>query len=353
MKICYFGDYDPDYSRNKIIIKGLKQNGVEVVECRTEIRGRSFKKLLELYKRHQRLKGDYDLMIVGYSDSRAMVPLAKIISSRTIVWDAFYSLYDSWVYDRGLAKKNSFKAKYYYLLDKLSCYLSDKILLDTDEHIKYFVETFKINKVKFVKVLVGSIADLEVCEKTKSNAVDKKFKVFFYGKYIPLQGVEYIVRAAKILENESDIEFDILGSGQDSQRVKKIFNKLQIQNINFIDRVSYEELILKMSKADICLGIFGETDKAQRVIPNKIYDAIALGKPVITSDTPAIKELFIDRENILLCHIADENDLSLKILELKKDLHLRKKIAINSYDLFQKKCQSKRIAKRLIESLSV
>ncbi len=351
MKICYFGDYDPDYSRNKVIIKGLQQNGVELVLCRSEIRGRSLVKLIELYRKHNKIKGEYDLMIVGYSDSRMMVPLAKIISSKKIVWDAFYSLYDSWVMDRALVREKSLKAKYYWLLDWLSCKLSDNVLLDTDEHIKYFVKTFKIDQNRFIKVLVASTADKIMMDQGPKK--NKKFKIFFYGKYIPLQGIEYIIRAAKILENKADLEFDILGSGQEFKNIKKISKELQIKNINFINRVSYRELIGKMRRADICLGIFGKTDKAKRVIPNKIYDAIALGKPVITSNTPAIKELFEDKKDILLCNIADGKDLALKILELKNNFQLREKIAINSYNLFKKECQPKIVAKRLIKDLGI
>ena len=100
MTICYFGNYDPEYARNRVILAGLKQNGVKVLECRTALQGISG--LRELIASHRTVKGLYDVLVVGYSDSRLMVPLAKMLSSAPIAWDAFYSLYDSWVYDRQL-----------------------------------------------------------------------------------------------------------------------------------------------------------------------------------------------------------------------------------------------------------
>ena len=154
MTICYFGNFDPNYARNKIIIKGLKENGVKVLICNDRPKG--IKKYFKLKKLHKKFAGKYDLMVVGYSDSRLMVSLAKLITKKPVACDAFYSLYDSFVFDRKLVKPKSFKAKYYWFLDWFSCKLAGKILLDTNEHIKYFVKTFKIKKDKFIKVLIGA-----------------------------------------------------------------------------------------------------------------------------------------------------------------------------------------------------
>ena len=133
--VLYYGDFDPNYARNRIVKLGLERNGIRVVTSRRE---------------------PHDAVIVGYSDSRWTVLLAKLLFRKPIIWDAFYSLYDSWVFDRKLVSSNSIKAKYYWFLDWLSCKLADKILLDTDAHIDYFVKTFKIERSKFIRIFVGA-----------------------------------------------------------------------------------------------------------------------------------------------------------------------------------------------------
>ena len=50
MTICYFGIYNPNHSRNRLNIKGLRQNGVTVLECNT--RDQSFRKYWQLIRRH-------------------------------------------------------------------------------------------------------------------------------------------------------------------------------------------------------------------------------------------------------------------------------------------------------------
>jgi glycosyltransferase involved in cell wall biosynthesis len=65
---------------------------------------------------------------------------------------------------------------------------------------------------------------------------------------------------------------------------------LELQNVEFIEFLEQKELTQYIHHADICLGIFGETEKAKRVIPNKVYEAMAMKKPVITGNSPAARE---------------------------------------------------------------
>ena len=153
--------------------------------------------------------------------------------------------------------------------------------------------------------------------------------VLFWGKGIPLQGVEYIKQARELLKREHTIVFRIIGEPP----------------------VAYEALPAIIRTADICLGIFGDTDKAARVIPNKVYEAIAMKKPVISADTPAIRELFTDRENILLCKRADAQSLADSILELAGDAALRQHIAEGGYRLYQEHATPNKIGSQLLRAL--
>ncbi|MFA6304910.1 MAG: hypothetical protein WCV73_00280 [Patescibacteria group bacterium] len=152
--ICYFGDFDPNYARNRVLISGLKANGQEVILLRTVGKGIAAKiKLLQEFKAS---KKKFDLVIVGYSDSRWAVIALRLLFKKLLVWDAFYSLYDAYVYDRQLVKPVSLKAFYYWLMEWLNCRFADKILLDTNAHIDYFVKTFDLPRPKFIKVLIGA-----------------------------------------------------------------------------------------------------------------------------------------------------------------------------------------------------
>lgn len=155
------------------------------------------------------------------------------------------------------------------------------------------------------------------------------FTVHFHGSFIPLQGVDCIIKAAKLLENNS-VRFNILGDGQTYPETKKLAADLGLKNVNFINRVEYERLPDYVNLGDVCLGIFGRTKKAGRVIPNKVYEYAAMRKPVITADTPAIRELFDDRDMLLIEPTPES--LALAIRDLKKDPVLRETISENAYN---------------------
>ncbi len=344
MTVCFFGIYKPDYSRNRVLIRGLKENGVKVIECNAKNEGGICKYLI-LIKKHWQIRKKYNAMIVGFPGYHTVI-LAKLLTRKKIILDIFFSIYDSEVWDRENINPRSLKAGYYWILDWIACRLADKILLDTNTHIDYFIKTFKAKKGKFVRIFVGSddktIRPMQAKEEVNKNY----FLVHFHGIATPLQGTKYILQAANLLKNEN-IKFNIIGI----KRRDPILSVIH-KNVNFINYVPYEKLKNYIAKADICLGIFGDTKKAERVIPNKVYEALACRKPVISGDSRAIKELLTHKKNCFLCKLANPADLAQAILILKNNTELRNGIANNGYSLFKECLLPKKLTKKLVNYLN-
>ena len=313
MKVCYFGIYDPEYARNRVLIKGLRLSGIEVILCYD--RSPSLMKYIRLCIRHWRIRQKYDVMIVGFPGQIAM-PLARLISSRPIILDAFISFYEMNVFDRSLYSSRSFYAAWYFLIDWLSCRMADIVLLDTNAHIDYFAKTFNVPRKKMKRVLGG--AEIE----TEYAGFRENFLVHWHGSCIPLHGVEYILRAPSFIRDES-VRWEFVGCGDAPPQPRVAFSGV----------VSFHELMERVKKSTICLGIFGATAKAQRVIPNKIYEYLSAGKPVITADTPAIREIFTEKE-LLLIPSCDSAAIAYGVSLLKNDTELRRSLAANGRKKF-------------------
>jgi glycosyltransferase involved in cell wall biosynthesis len=146
-----------------------------------------------------------------------------------------------------------------------------------------------------------------------------------------LHGIGYILEAAKQLEEQTDIRFEFIGSGQTYHQMRTLSEELGLKNTQFFGSIPPDKVPSFMTEADSCLGIFGDTEKTQRVIPNKVYEALGMRKPVITCNSPAIREVFCDKRHLLLCKHADAHSLAQAILHLKHDDELRMNIAEHGY----------------------
>ncbi len=340
LTICFFGIYNPKYSRNRVLMRGLIENGVKVIECQNNQPG--FKKYFDLIRKHRRIKGKYDVMLVAFPGHLVMF-LAKILCRKKIIFDIFNSLYDSVVLDRKAVYPKSIKAKWFWLLDWLSARIADVLLIDTNAHINYFYDNYKIQKDKFIRVWVST--DDAIMKPILNKQENKKLTISFYGSGQWLQGFTYVGEAAGLLSKE-DIVFNVIGT-----RLKGHLTKYENNNFILHDDVAYSVLSKYIAQSDISLGIFGDTEKALRVIPNKAYDALASGTALISGESPAMRELFKDKENVLFCCLADASDLADKIMELKNDQGLRKKIASNGHQLFLNKLTPKIICQDLLNNL--
>ena len=346
MKVCYFGSYLPSYPRHRIIIKGLESLGVEVCEVTDS------SQILIRYPRMARkffAQEDFDVIIVGEA-SNYVQPLAillKKIINKPLVFDTYVSLYDT-NKDRGV-HQNPLLRKLFYYLDKYNCQYSDLVLQDTNNSAQYFEQTFNIPSSKFRRLLIGAEDDLFYPRDVTRD--DDKFKVLFYGTYIPLHGIEYIIQSAKLLENEN-IDFQLIGNGQTFSEIKALKEDLNLSNVYFTDMVPYTDLPDYIAKSDVCLGIFGGTEKSMRVIPTKAYQILAMGKPLITGNSPGARELLVNDENAVLCDMGSAESLANSILRLKNDKKLRDRLGRNGFKLFKKSLSPEKIGEEMLGILN-
>nr|WP_236023784.1 glycosyltransferase [Bifidobacterium miconis] len=117
--------------------------------------------------------------------------------------------------------------------------------------------------------------------------------IVFYGLYTPLQGVPVIAQAAKELAARGITpKFTLIGKGQDYAEVRRIADGLG--NVEFREWVEPEELPALVASHAISLGIFSTTPKGLHVVPNKVYQSMAAGCAVITSDTAPQRRMLGD-----------------------------------------------------------
>jgi glycosyltransferase involved in cell wall biosynthesis len=346
MNICYFGIYKKEYPRNRNILKGLELNGAKIIEVCDTTSG--LIKFWYLFKKHWLIRKEYDLMIIGFA-GQIIVPFAKLITRKPVVYDLHVSYYDSIVLERRQVKKGTIKAFYYYFLDWLACRLADRILLDTKEHVEYISRLLHAPKGKFIVVYTGINEDVFKPQKERKTDNDK-FIISFHGYIQPLNGMDLVVRAMEKLKNEN-IELWIIGGGPEYGNIRKLAEKLKLKNIIFYGPMPYAELAPKISRADLGLGFFSQSKKIDRVIANKVYELMAMKIPVLTGTSIGTAEQFKHREHIYYCQRGSVEAISEAILGLRNNKDLRDALAKNAYNYVRKELNPKMLGKKLLPEL--
>lgn len=276
----------------------------------------------------------FDAVIVGYPGHFDMVAARRIARRRPVIFNPLVSLSDSLVDDRGRFSQGSPAAGIVRQIDRIAFARADVVVADTQQHARFFAETFELPRDRIEVCLVGAEERLF----RPGWQPRERFEALFVGKLIPLHGLDTILEAARLAP---EIPIRIVGSGQ----LQALLDE-RPANVEWVPWIQYEDLPAAIQAASCALGIFGTSDKARRVIPNKVFQALACGTPVVTSDTPAARELLQDGESALLVPPGDAAALAAALRRLAGDSELTRRLAAGGLAAYEADASEAVLGKR-------
>jgi glycosyltransferase involved in cell wall biosynthesis len=325
MRVLYFGTYERDYPRNAQVISALRRAGVEVVEHHVGVWENSRQNwsagpvaaarlaLAELRLLH-RPRDEFDVVVVGYPGHFDLPTARRAARGRPVVFNPLVSLSDTLVADRGRFTPGSLPARALRRIDRHALRSADLVVADTRANADRLAEIADLPPTSVEVCFVGAEERLF----SPGWAPEEPLTALFVGKLIPLHGLETILASARVFP---DLRFRIVGSGQLENLVRE-----RPENVEWIPWVEYERLPAELHRAGCALGIFGTSDKARRVIPNKAFQALACGTPLVTADTPAARELLVHDESALLVPAGEPEALAAALRTLRADPELAQKL---------------------------
>jgi glycosyltransferase involved in cell wall biosynthesis len=293
MRVTFFGTYDARrHPRVAVLRDGLEALGVDVVEANVPLgldtawRVRILKRpwllpvlgvhLLAAWARLVRLARRLetpDAVVVGYMGHLDVLLARRVWRRRPIVLDHLVFASDT-AADRRV--EAGLRTRLLARLDSAALRAADLIVLDTGEHLQLLPAA---DRQRAIVIPVGA---REEWFREPGDREQASLRVVFFGLYTPLQGTVVIGKAISLLAGEA-VEFTMIGRGQDRELAEK--EARSNPNVRWIDWHDPGALPALVAKHDVCLGIFGTTPKALRVVPNKVYQGAAAGTAVVTSDT--------------------------------------------------------------------
>lgn len=277
--LIWWGRSDPDYSRNRIVRKYLRDLGCDIVDFRPGLS--AIGDIEALFRRVPKAA----LVWLPCFRQRDLAAARRFARRRGIplIADPLISAYDKQTGEREKFTPDSKAAQRLLAWERGLLQSADRVVADTEEHARYFHDTLGVAHERLYVVPVGAEEPLFVPE-TAPHRVSSPVEILFFGSFIHLQGPQYIIEAARLYQGPA-VRWTLVGKGP--LHAECVARAAGLDNVNFIDWVPYTKLAEAIQRADILLGIFGETTKAGRVIPNKVYQSLACGKPTITRSASA------------------------------------------------------------------
>jgi glycosyltransferase involved in cell wall biosynthesis len=286
----------------------------------------------------------FDAMIVGYPGHFDMPAARRIARGRPLVFNPLVSLSETLVEDRGRFARGSAAASVLRHVDRIALRRADLVVADTEQNARHLAELGEIPRERVAVCLVGAEERLF----RPGWQPRERFHALFVGKLIPLHGLETILEAARLAPA---IPFRIVGSGQLDDVMAG-----RPDNVEWVEWVEYEDLPGEIQSAGCALGVFGTSLKASRVIPNKAFQALASGTPLVTADTAAARELLVDGESALLVPPGNPAALAAALRRLAADPALAQRLSDGGGAAYEQRASEAVLGRRwraLIERAAV
>jgi glycosyltransferase involved in cell wall biosynthesis len=280
-------------------------------------------------------------VIVGYPGQLDLPAARRAARGRPVVFNPLISLADTLVGDRGRFRPGSLPARLLTAIDRRALRAADVVVADTQANADFLAELGELPDQRFAVCFVGA----EEAVFQPGWAPEEPETAVFVGKLIPLHGLETILGAARFAP---ELRFRVIGSGQLESLLES-----RPENVEWVGWVEYDLLPDELHRAACALGIFGTSDKARRVIPNKAYQALACGVPLVTADTPAARELLADGESALLVPPGDPEALADALRRVMTEPELAQRLAAGGHTVYREQASEDVLGARwrsLIES---
>lgn len=230
-----------------------------------------------------------------------------------------------------------------------------KIIFITNALMESYMSDWPMSRCRNFQVLPDG-ADLnfeQTCDEYRLvEKLKGDFKVGYVGGLYHGKGVEVVQGLAPIL---SDMTFHIIGGNE--EQVEEWRSKIKEENVVFHGFVAPGEAAMYCAQMDVCLlpnqrsvRCYGgnDGDIAKYTSPLKMFEYMALGKPIIASDLPVIREVLSHEINSLLCSPESVDEWRSSLVRLRAEPELREKISSEAKELFIRNYTWKDRARKLL-----
>lgn len=163
----------------------------------------------------------------------------------------------------------------------------------------------------------------------QAHGLEGKFVVLYAGAHGMSNDLGVLLSAADQLRCQSDITIVLLGDGKEKSSLQKHAAEMDLDNVVFIPSVPKDEMSGALAAADVCIAILKPIELYKTVYPNKVFDYMAAGRPVILAMDGVIREVVEAAQSGIIVPPGDAESLGNAIQLLVGDRRKRELLGQN------------------------
>ncbi len=153
----------------------------------------------------------------------------------------------------------------------------------------------------------------------QAHALEGRFVVLYAGAHGMSNDLGVALEAARLLQDRPEIGLVFLGDGKEKAALQRQAAEMQLKNVTFLPSVPKTEMPAALAGADACLAILKPIPLYATVYPNKVFDYMAAGKPVLLAIDGVIRQAVEEAQGGLFVPPGDPQALADAIRRLASD----------------------------------
>ncbi|SPF38004.1 Glycosyl transferase group 1 [Syntrophobacter sp. SbD1] len=176
-----------------------------------------------------------------------------------------------------------------------------------------------------------------------------KFVASYIGTHGMAHGLDTVLAAADRLRPLENIVFLLVGGGAERERLLARRDAMGLDNVVMLPQQPKDQMPGILAASDACMVLLKKRDLFKTVIPSKIFEAMAMERPIILGVEGESKEI-IEEGNCGVCiEPENEQDLAESVVRLSRDPDLGNQLGINGARFVRERFDRDALAKRYLE----
>jgi len=182
----------------------------------------------------------------------------------------------------------------------------------------------------------------------RTNHLEDKFVALYAGAHGMSNDLDVVLDAAKLLIDETKIQIVLLGDGKEKPTLQARADEMGLSNVSFVSSVPKSEMPIALAAADVCIAILKPLEEYKTTYPNKVFDYMAAGRPVILAIDGMIREVVEAAQCGLFAEPGNPSAIADTIRKLASDPQKSRAMGLNGRMYLERNFSREAIGDQLV-----